>query len=523
MAKAILVEILGDATHFEKTLNKAAGSTRSFGKVAGVVGSVIAGGLALGLEKSVAAAVDAQDSQRRLAQAFKVSHLALSDYTGEIERAQESGRKLGFTDTDVRDSLGTLVTATGDVTRSMKDLNVAQDLARFKGVDLTTATQTLAAAMSGSQRAIKALGLSITPVTAAQDALRASHEDLSTAAGKSELAHAKLQDKMATGQAVIDAVSAKTRGQGQAYSETAAGGMAEYRAQLDHLEVAIGKGLLPVLTALASSVANVTDFFAKHTAVTKIVIGTAGALAAALLAVSAATKIMAAANALATAGWWLLNVAMGANPVGAVILALVALGAGIVIAYRHSETFRDIVSAAFNVVKVVVATVITAILTYIDLYLGGLQKLFQAASHIPFVGDKFRGVADQIGGARSAVQGLQASIDNLHSKDISVTVHTVNVAGNGLGGAFAPGRAVGGPVSAGMPYTVGERGPELFVPSQDGTIVPSSPVVGSRGGGVTNYISFPNYVGSRQELARMLRDELSKMGRRDPDIFGGLA
>lgn len=34
----------------------------------------------------------------------------------------------------------------------------------------------------------------------------------------------------------------------------------------------------------------------------------------------------------------------------------------------------------------------------------------------------------------------------------------------------APGRATGGPVSGGRPYVVGERGPELFVPSGSGRI-----------------------------------------------------
>ncbi|MGE0180219.1 MAG: tail tape measure protein [Sphingomonas sp.] len=38
----------------------------------------------------------------------------------------------------------------------------------------------------------------------------------------------------------------------------------------------------------------------------------------------------------------------------------------------------------------------------------------------------------------------------------------------GLGGA--PGKAIGGPVSPGRPYLVGERGPELFVPAASGRI-----------------------------------------------------
>ena len=40
-----------------------------------------------------------------------------------------------------------------------------------------------------------------------------------------------------------------------------------------------------------------------------------------------------------------------------------------------------------------------------------------------------------------------------------------------LGGIFgAPGRATGGPVSPNRPYMVGERGPELFVPTSAGRV-----------------------------------------------------
>jgi phage-related minor tail protein len=46
---------------------------------------------------------------------------------------------------------------------------------------------------------------------------------------------------------------------------------------------------------------------------------------------------------------------------------------------------------------------------------------------------------------------------------------------NGLSSLVAglvgvPGRATGGPVSAGRSYLVGERGPELFVPSSQGRV-----------------------------------------------------
>jgi TP901 family phage tail tape measure protein len=65
-------------------------------------------------------------------------------------------------------------------------------------------------------------------------------------------------------------------------------------------------------------------------------------------------------------------------------------------------------------------------------------------------------------------------------------------AGGGMAGkfgTFGPNygiaqRAQGGPVSAGTPYMVGERGPELFMPSRGGSIIPNNAL----GGGSTNVV-----------------------------------
>lgn len=42
-----------------------------------------------------------------------------------------------------------------------------------------------------------------------------------------------------------------------------------------------------------------------------------------------------------------------------------------------------------------------------------------------------------------------------------------------FGGLFGGGKAAGGPVAAGVPYMVGEQGPEMFVPRTPGQIVPN--------------------------------------------------
>jgi len=59
-------------------------------------------------------------------------------------------------------------------------------------------------------------------------------------------------------------------------------------------------------------------------------------------------------------------------------------------------------------------------------------------------------------------------------------------------------RAGGGPVKAGNSYMVGERGQELFIPSQNGKIVPNNKL----NGGVTINVQ-GNFVGSRDEAIRL--------------------
>lgn len=63
----------------------------------------------------------------------------------------------------------------------------------------------------------------------------------------------------------------------------------------------------------------------------------------AMIASSAAARV-------AAAGQWILNAALSANPIGLIVLAVIALIAGIVLLWRNSETFRTIVTGAFNAV-----------------------------------------------------------------------------------------------------------------------------------------------------------------------------
>lgn len=73
-----------------------------------------------------------------------------------------------------------------------------------------------------------------------------------------------------------------------------------------------------------------------------------GQIVTGLGSLNLASKAATIATNIQTGAQWLLNAAMSANPIGLVILAIVALVAIFVIAWKNSETFRNIVTGAFN-------------------------------------------------------------------------------------------------------------------------------------------------------------------------------
>ena len=93
----------------------------------------------------------------------------------------------------------------------------------------------------------------------------------------------------------------------------------------------------------------------------------------------------------------------------------------------------------------------------------------------------------------------------------------------GIGGAIKSAfgfRAMGGPVSSGSPYVVGEKGPELFVPHASGTIVPNNKM-GSSGGGGSGGVTVNYNIAagvSRAELAPILEQERRRLKAEIPDM-----
>ena len=124
------------------------------------------------------------------------------------------------------------------------------------------------------------------------------------------------------------------QGAGQIASGDLAGGLITSAMGAADLAQGIRKTVIPAVQAMTLS--NI-----KSAASTAMSTASTVASRAASIAASVATKAWAA-------GQWILNAALTANPIGIVIVAIVALVAAIVIAYRRSETFRNIVQAAMR-------------------------------------------------------------------------------------------------------------------------------------------------------------------------------
>jgi hypothetical protein len=76
-------------------------------------------------------------------------------------------------------------------------------------------------------------------------------------------------------------------------------------------------------------------------------------------------------------------------------------------------------------------------------------------------------------------------------------------------------RAAGGPVMAGQPYIVGEIGPELFVPSSSGSIIPNNAL----GGGNSYQITVQAGVGDPREIGRQVVEAIKSFERASGPVF----
>lgn len=190
-----------------------------------------------------------------------------------------------------------------------------------------------------------------------------------------------------------------------AYMELLTKGAKVARAALTAVEVAarVGYALLQIVLfdnvkRLALWVAGQVQALAATVAATVATVAQRVALAAGSLAMKAAA-----------AAQWALNAAMSANPIGIIIVLVIALVAGIVLLWQKNEGFRNAVTAVWNAIKSGIGSAIDGIKNFIQGLIDKVQGLWERIRDIKdkIVG-AFGGIMDFLGFAAPEVVGTVA-------------------------------------------------------------------------------------------------------------------
>jgi phage-related protein len=206
----------------------------------------------------------------------------------------------------------------------------------------------------------------------------------------------------------------------------------------------IGLILLPLVAKLSQVLLKLADFAQQNSKVIVILGGVIAGLAVAVLAANAAMKVYQATLLIVKAAQFALNAVMAANPITLVVLAIAALVAAFVIAYKTSETFRNFINNLFSAIK----TGVTQSVEFLKNYLNGVLGVYKAIFNTIIGG--VQSVLNLIGKLVGAIRSIP-SLPNI---------------GGAVGGLIGkiPGLAKGGIVTRPTLAMVGEAGPEAVIP-----------------------------------------------------------
>jgi hypothetical protein len=170
--RTLKLSLLADVQKFLDGMDKADNSTKDLNtkiggyskKMAkaflGVATAVGAMSIAIGIDAVKAAAED-EVSQKKFQETLKdtagvVDDTMIKSINDWIERMQFA---TGYSDGELRDSLGRLTRSTGNVQEAQELTNLAMDISRGTGKDLTTVADNLAKAYDGNEGALKRMGV----------------------------------------------------------------------------------------------------------------------------------------------------------------------------------------------------------------------------------------------------------------------------------------------------------------------------------------------------------------------------
>ena len=406
----IIVRIATDASRAADDVDQAAGR---FGKFQASMQSMVApatvalGAVAAFGKQTVDSASAVQQAMGAVDSVFGTSAGAVKEWAaGAADAVGLSTSAYGQLAAVTGASLKSMGLSTDEAAASTKDLiTMGADLASTYGGTTEEAVQALGSALRGEADPAERFGLALKQSNVAARMAADGTDKLTGTAF--EAAKAQTIMALATEQA------AGANGQFARESDTAEGSAQRAAAQYENMKAALGEQLLPVMAQVMAALSSFAQWVSENSALVLTLVGIVGGLAAAVLAVNAALALASAATAVwngiqlvgkgitaaATAIQWAWNAALAANPLGLVILAIVAVIAGIVLLWNKCEWFRDLVTASWEAI----AGAATAAWDFIK---GAAETVWN------WIADKAKAVGDIVVGVWDAIKGAAETVWN---------------------------------------------------------------------------------------------------------------
>jgi phage-related minor tail protein len=436
-------------------------SIKDAGAKAGVAFAAISAGALLAAKS---AAEDEQQTSQLVNTLKNVTGATDAQVKSVEDYINKTTLATGIADDKLRPAFQRLVQSTKDVGEAQKLTNLAMEIATAKHIDVQDAANALAKAHDGNMGALKRLGVSL-------DASTIKSKDFGKA---------------------VEELGTQFKGSLEANAQTAAGKMEIMTNSLNEAKESIGYALLPALTSLTGVFQKIAPFIQEHADLLGKAVLVVGALTGAVMLAGAAVKAYETITKAMAIAQTLLNAVMSANPIGLVVIAIAALTAALILAYQHSETFRNIITGAFDAVKDAASAVAKAVSFAFNAALGGIKTEINAVIAMANLA---------IRALNSIHINIPSWIPGLGGKSFGIDLPTI------------PMLADGGIVTKPTLAMIGEAGAEAVVPLSKGGF----------GGGINVTVNVGGSVVQEQDLAVSVRDQIAILMRRrglNPSILG---
>lgn len=284
----------------------------------------------------------------------------------------------------------------GDVVKTIESITTrAADFASVMNLDVNEAARIFQSGLAGETEPLKRFGIDLSEAAVKAYAMANGIGD-----GSGKLTE---QEKVLARHGALMEQTNKTQGDFANTSDGLANRQRILSAEMENMKAKVGDLLVPAFEKLSAILRVVVDFFAEHQTVALALGGVLAGVAVSILAINAALKIQAAYTALsagvsaayalvtgtattalvaetaattaATAAQTGLNTAMALNPISLIVVAILALVAAFVIAYKKIDWFRSGVNKIINIIIGYFEFMVNAWIKVINGLTSGINKL----------------------------------------------------------------------------------------------------------------------------------------------------